>query len=152
MVTMANLAYLWIDLLLESKGCGSLLTVLRDLGSSEIVLANCTNPFYLMITSSSLTCCLTNGGKGWGKCFTFALCLGLHTHIFKTKIFNRNLTFKSIELSEKDDFSCFLWIVGGSRYNCLLLPLKVLPSISSLVLGVAWAFSHLNPLNRLILG
>ena len=58
---------------------------------------------------------LADGGKVEGKYFTFTLHTGSHTHIFKTRIFNQNSTFKSIELlgrSEREKIltdSCELW-------------------------------------------
>ena len=46
---------------------------------------------------------LADDGKGEGKCFTFTLHTGSHTHIFKTKIFNQNSTLKSIELPDESE-------------------------------------------------
>ena len=90
-----------------------------------------------------------------GKGFTFAFHTGSHTHIFKTRIFNQNSTFKSIELLDRSErkkiFDWFLWIVGDSRCACLLLHLKV--AFISLIScpGLAWGSSFLNLLNLLIL-
>ena len=98
---------------------------------------------------------LNDGGEVWGKCFTFILYLGSHTHISKTKFFNQNFTFKSIELLDRSErekiFDWFLWIVGDSRCACLLLHLKV--AFISLIScpGLAWGSSFLNLLNLLIL-
>ena len=46
---------------------------------------------------------LGTDGEGWGRKFTFVLYLGSHTHIFKTKFFNQNSTFKFIELLDRPE-------------------------------------------------
>ena len=104
-----------------------------------------------MLTSFSYHVYLTDDGEGEGKCFTFTLYLGSHTHIFKIKIFNQNPTFKSIELLDKLGKkmiltkSCELW--GKSRCVCLLLHLKVVLIRCISCPGLARDFSYLTLLN-----
>lgn len=60
------------------------------------------------------------------KVFTFAICIGSHTYIFKIEIFNQNSTFKSIELldgSEKEMIltdSRELWKIPVTTVYCCI--------------------------------
>ena len=72
--------------------------------------------------------------------FYFVLHIGSHTHIFKTKIFNQNTTFKSIELLDRSKKiladSCELWGIPVTiSYYCIskVIPIRFFscPEVSS---------------------
>ena len=96
-------------------------------------------------------------GKVEGKCFTFTLHTGLHTHIFKTRIFNQNYIFKSIELLDGEEKERALtksrefWGTPVATVCCCISKWRSSDSSFTSCPGLAWDFSYLTLLNLLIL-
>ena len=98
---------------------------------------------------------LADGGKVEGKYFTFTLHTGSHTHIFKTRIFNQNHIFKSIELLDGKEMALTksreFWATPVATVCCCISKWRSSDSLFTSCPGLAWDFSYLTLLNLLIL-